>query len=118
MPLTLRPRPAALLLALLTLAACDSAGEDEAAFTATLSGAVDARLEGEASFGTDAEAGALRFLILLQADEDRSGGVEGSVGFYVDGETRPAEGTYAVGEADGTAALIVLVDAQGSLSLT
>jgi hypothetical protein len=42
--------PAALLGLLVVLAACDTA-EDEADFTATLTGAVDARFEGEATFG-------------------------------------------------------------------
>jgi hypothetical protein len=110
-------RPVALFVLLLVLGACDTVEGDEATFTATLAGAVDAQLEGEATFGSVFEAGESRFRIFLQADENLSGGTRGSIGFFFEDEDRPTTDTYAVGSVGGVAVTIVLVDAQGAPSL-
>lgn len=110
-----RLRRFALLLALCPLAACDTAGSDSS-FTATLSGAVDARLGGSAGFGP---SGGDRYQLLLRLDEGESDGFRGSLGFYFDGTDRPAAGTYAIGSDDpgGVDVSIVLNDSQGAISL-
>jgi hypothetical protein len=101
------------LLALLP--ACDTVGDDSA-FTATLEGAVDARLEGAATFSP---VGGDRFQLLLRLDEGDSDGFRGSLGFSRDGTARPGEGTYPIGGDDPDAfdVTIILTDDQGAIAL-
>ena len=116
MPRPARLRPHVALLSLLALAACDTDGA-ASAFSATLSGAVNADLEGEAVFGPVVEEGETRFRILLLADNGTSGGVDGSIGFYFAGAERPPAGPYEVGEAGEVALSVVLLDDLGASAL-
>jgi hypothetical protein len=113
-PRILHPPAAVALLALL-LPACDTVG-DGSAFTATLDGAVDGRLEGIATFGP---VGGDRFQLLLRLDEGDSEGFRGSIGFSRDGTRRPRTGTYPIsrGEPDAFDVTIVLLDDEGAIAL-